>query len=161
MSGLYSSQQILSVELSAGYGSVTTLHNVAFSLGQGERVGLVGTSGAGKSTLVLALMGLLPWRGGWATGKALFQECNLLTAPERSLREVRGKRIALVPQSPLTALNAALSLQEHFKEAWRAHMPSSSAAFPLRMEELLHKVRLPSSKHFLKRKPTEISVGQA
>ena len=59
---------VLNVRLSAGYGTVETLHDVALAVLPGERLGVVGSSGAGKSTLAAAALGLLPWRGGWAKG---------------------------------------------------------------------------------------------
>ncbi|ADW69919.1 ATP-binding cassette domain-containing protein [Granulicella tundricola] len=152
---------ILNVRIKAGYGTEPILEDVQFDLQQGERLGLVGTSGAGKSTLVLALMGLLPWRRGWIKGEVVLEGVNLLALNERQARQVRGKRIALVPQSPLSALNSALSLQAHFEEAWRAHEEGGGNRFRARIKELLQKVRLPAEGHFLSRKPGEISVGQA
>ncbi len=152
---------MFSVHLDAGYGKAKTLAGVRFTLRHGERAGVVGTSGAGKSTLVQALLGLLPWRNGWTAGEALFQGTNLLTASERQLRHIRGREIALVPQSPLTSLNPALTLQQHFQESWRAHQPSAPETMQRRIVELLDKVQLPYSKEFLQRKPMGISIGQA
>jgi ABC-type glutathione transport system ATPase component len=152
---------ILSVQIKAGYGTQRILEDVQFDLRQGEQLGLVGTSGAGKSTLVLALMGLLPWRRGWAKGEVVLESRNLLALKERDLRKIRGKRIALVPQSPASALNSALSLRAHFEEAWRAHENGGATQFRLRVKELLQKVHLPTDSKFLERKAMEISVGQA
>ncbi len=151
---------VLAVKLSAGYAKQTVLNDVEFRLHEGERLGLIGTSGAGKSTLLLALLGLLPWRGGWAKGEVLVNGKNLLEMPEREARKLRGSVMALVPQSPLTALNSALSLRAHFVEAWRAHsMPPR--ALEERLNPILGRVNLPTDMSFLKRKPTQISVGQA
>ncbi len=151
---------MLDVQLSAGYGSTTTLHDTQFSLACGERAGLVGMSGAGKSTLVLALMGMLPWRKGWARGRVLLDGCDLLQCGERELRAMRGRKISLVPQSPASALNPALSLRTHFEEMWRAHAHRRESV-QSRVQELLHRVELPADAAFLKRRPSEISVGQA
>jgi ABC-type glutathione transport system ATPase component len=75
---------------------------------------------------------------------------------------MRGKTIALVPQSPMTALNAAVSLQSHFDEAWRAHESTGEKALELRLHQLMEEVQLPAGdKDFLRRKPGQISVGQA
>ncbi len=112
---------LLEVRLRAGYGKQRVLDGVEFALGAGDRLGLVGTSGAGKSTLVLALLGLLPWRGGWAEGEVRLEGVNLLGLREREARRLRGRRVALVPQSPMSALNGAVTLRKHFEEAWRAH----------------------------------------
>ena len=156
-----SPQPVLQVRLSASYGRTKVIHNVEFELQTGDALGLVGTSGAGKSTLVLSLLGLLPLRRGHAEGEVLFGGVNLLTLPNREARRLRGNRFALVPQSPMTSLNSALSLRAHFDEAWRAHQRPDSAALTLRIEELLEQVQLPGGKQFLLRKPQEISVGQA
>lgn len=154
------STPMLKVELCAGYGKTQTLTDISFELQTGERAGLVGTSGAGKSTLVLALLGLLPWRKGWVKGSVQFDGRNLLLCSERELRKMRGNRIALIPQSPATALNPALSLQTHFDETWRAHAKKGGEQAK-RTAYLLERVELPSDSAFLKRRPAEISIGQA
>src|SRR6185312_14745340 len=115
---------LLQVRIQAGYGRQPVLRDISFDVHAGEILGLVGTSGAGKSTLVLSLLGLLQWRGGKVTGEILFVGQDLLRMRERDLRRLRGKTIALVPQSPMTALNSALSLRAHFEEAWKAHESS-------------------------------------
>lgn len=158
---LPSRDPVISVRLSAGYGKQATLENVAFSVNPGERFGLIGTSGAGKSTLLLALLGLLPWRGGWARGEVNIGGVNLLALKERDARRLRGKVVALVPQNPASALNSALSLQTHFREAWRAHETADSDRLASRVASLLRRVQLPADAAFLKRKPGQISVGQA
>ena len=155
------STPLLSVNLQASYGRQAVLRDIRFDLKEGESLGLVGTSGAGKSTLILSLLGLLPWRGGKVTGEVLLEGQNLLTMPEREARRLRGNRIALVPQSPMTALNAVVSLRAHFDEAWRAHKLIGRVALDTRLATLLPEVQLPADPSFLKRKPSEISVGQA
>lgn len=152
---------VLSVRVEAGYGSHRILEGVHFDLHHEEIMGLVGTSGAGKSTLVLALMGLLPWRRGWTKGQVLLEGIDILSMKEGAARSVRGKRIALVPQSPTSALNSALSLRTHFEEAWKAHEDSSLSKLTIRLKELMEQVHLPTEDAFLSRRPGEISVGQA
>ncbi len=151
----------LQVALSAGYGVRTVLDEVRFELRAGQALGFVGSSGAGKSTLALALLGLLGWRGGWARGQVLLEGTDLLRMPEREARTVRGRRIALVPQSPMSALNGAVSLRAHFLESWKAHDAGGSAALEARLRELLPELRLPEDPEFLARRPGAISVGQA
>ncbi len=155
------SAPLLEVRLTAGYGAIPVLDDVRFTLERGEALGLIGTSGAGKSTLVLALLGLLPWRGGTAAGEVRFEGRNLLTLDEREARGLRGRSFALIPQSPMSALNGALSLKAHFEEAWRAHRKVSRSQLADRMHELLTEVQLPLEAAFLARKPGQISVGQA
>ncbi|HEX4155015.1 MAG TPA: ABC transporter ATP-binding protein [Acidobacteriaceae bacterium] len=156
-----SSQPLLRVRLGASYAGKSVLHDIDFDLDRGEVLGLVGASGAGKSTLVLSLLGLLPWRGGRVTGEIVLDGQNLLQLSESRLRELRGRRVALIPQSPMTALNCAISLENHFREAWRAHEKNGRAAFSARVQRLLDEVQLPSDPEFLRRRPSQISVGQA
>jgi peptide/nickel transport system ATP-binding protein len=154
------SQPLLQVRMQAGYGKGTVLEDVSFDLSPGDCLGLVGSSGAGKSTLVLALLGLLPWRQGWARGEVLLDGRNLLEMNEREARTLRGRRIALVPQSPMSALNPGLSLKTHFQEAWRAHR-NDLDSLEYRIRSMLDAMQLPSDRAFLARKPDQISVGQA
>jgi ABC-type dipeptide/oligopeptide/nickel transport system ATPase component len=86
---------------------------------------------------------------------------NLLALSDRELRKLRGREVALIPQSPMTALNSAISLQTHFNEAWKAHEKSGRAALTQRLQPLLAEVQLPSDTEFLRRRPSQISVGQA
>jgi ABC-type glutathione transport system ATPase component len=152
---------LITVKLRAHYGETAVLHDVSFELHRGEILGLVGSSGAGKSTLVLALLGLLPWRNGSVSGEVVFENKNLLAAHDRELRELRGRKIALVPQSPMSALNPAISLDRHFREAWNAHAPRGSDGLRDRLKTLLPEVSLPFGADFLSRRPGQISVGQA
>ncbi len=156
-----SAPSLLRVRLQAGYGQIRVLEEIVFDLKPGEALGLIGTSGAGKSTLVMALLGLLRWRGGHATGEVLFEGSNLLAMSEREARRLRGKRFALVPQSPLSALNSVLSLRAHFEQAWRAHAQSDRKLFEARVQELFAQMHLPSDAQFFGRRAEEISVGQA
>jgi len=155
------SAPILQVRLQAEYRKHPVLHDLHFDLFPGEALGLIGTSGAGKTTLALALLGLLAWRGGKATGEVLIDGKNLLAMPSHEARRVRGNRIGFIPQSPMTALNAAVSLRAHFDEAWRAHASSGRKALDARLQELMAEVQLPVDTSFLRRKPGQISVGQA
>jgi ABC-type glutathione transport system ATPase component len=151
----------LKVRISASYGDREVLRGIEFDLCSGEVLGLVGSSGAGKSTLVLSLMGLMPWRGGSARGEVMLDGRNLLALPEKTLRGLRGRRISLVPQSPLSALNGAVNLRTHFDEAWRAHSKAGRDALLQRVRQLMQEVQLPDDVEFLRRRPAEISVGQA
>lgn len=152
---------LLHARLQAGYPGRRVLHDVQFDLRRGEILGLVGSSGAGKSTLVLSLLGLLSWRGGYVSGEVILDGQNILSLRERELRRLRGSKVALIPQSPMTALNSSISLQSHFDEAWKAHQRSDRAALSNRLLPLLAEVQLPSDRSFLKLRPQQISVGQA
>lgn len=152
---------LLRIALEASYGATPVLRDVRIELQRGEVLGLVGTSGAGKTTLVLSLLGLLPWRGGRVSGEVMLDGRNLLALSERELRRLRGREMALIPQSPMTALNSAISLESHFIEAWRAHETGGRAALMDRLDTLLAEVQLPCDSSFLRRRPAQISVGQA
>ncbi len=153
---------LMQVCLRADYGRRCVLTDVRFALYPGEALGLIGTSGAGKTTLAMATLGLLAWQGGKASGEVLINGANLLTMRGLDARRMRGRTIALVPQSPMTALNPAVSLFSHFREAWRAHEPDGRNLLQARIQELMHEVQLPADDlSFLARKPGQISVGQA
>lgn len=154
-------EPLLRVHLEASYAGKPVLRDVRFNIERGEVLGLVGASGAGKSTLVLSLLGLLPWRGGRAEGEVMLAGDNLLALPEGRLRMLRGRRIALIPQSPMPALNAAISIESHFREAWRAHERSGKTGWQARVRALLAEMQLPADTDFLRRRPSQISVGQA
>lgn len=153
---------VMHVRMAAEYGRRSVLRDVDFELHAGEALGMVGSSGAGKTTLVMALLGLLCWRGGRTSGEVLVQGKNLLRINEREARRVRGKWMSLIPQSPMTALNPAVTLQAHFDAAWRAHESSGRQALACRLREVMEEVQLPSGDEgFLRSKPGQISVGQA
>jgi ABC-type glutathione transport system ATPase component len=134
------------------------LRRARFALEPGEILGLVGPSGAGKSTIALAVLGLLAWRGGGAAGRIAFRGTNLLGLRERDLRALRGREIAMVPQSPAAAFNPYVRLEGHFREAWNAHARGDWRA---RAAALLEAANLPGGGEFLRRFPAQVSVGQA
>src|SRR5579884_410138 len=118
---------LLSARLSAGYPSrPDVLNALNLEIAPGEILGLVGESGSGKSTLALALLRLLEFRGGRARGELCFRGRNLLDLSARQMRAVRGRDIALVLQSPLSALNPAVRIGRQIQEAWRVHSEQSS-----------------------------------
>jgi ABC-type dipeptide/oligopeptide/nickel transport system ATPase component len=127
----------------------------------GEVLGLVGQSGSGKSTLAMAILGLLEKKRAQAEGAIQFQNRDLLQLRERELRELRGKAIALVLQSPLSSLNPALKIRTQLKEAWRAHASGTTAQCTDAIRASLQSVSLPSDDEFLCKYSSQMSVGQA
>jgi len=137
------------------------LRDVSLEIRRGEVLGLVGQSGSGKSTLAMAILGLLDRKSVRAEGAIEFDGCDLLKLRERELRELRGRRIALVLQSPLSSLNPALKIRTQLKEAWQAHASGSTADGDGAIRAALESVSLPSSNEFLRKYPSQMSVGQA
>ncbi len=97
------------------------MRDVSFTLRRGETLAVVGESGSGKSTTALALLRMLPGTGRITGGSVLLDGEDLATAPEDRLREVRGARIGMIFQDPMTALNPVLSIGRHLDEVLRAH----------------------------------------
>jgi ABC-type dipeptide/oligopeptide/nickel transport system ATPase component len=153
---------LLSACVSVRYGSKPpVLRDVKLDIRQGEVLGLVGQSGSGKSTLAMTILGLLERKRVLVEGSIEFESRNLLTLRERELRELRGRKIALVLQSPLSSLNPALKIRTQLREAWRAHASGSNADSDQAIQAALESVSLPSSEEFLRKYPSQMSVGQA
>jgi ABC-type dipeptide/oligopeptide/nickel transport system ATPase component len=153
---------LLRVSLSAGYlGRPNVLKSVELEMQRSEILALVGQSGSGKSTIALSILGLLGMRGGTVNGQVTFEGVDLLQLPERRLRQIRGRRIALVPQSPIASLNPALQIGTQFKEAWKAHQSSDSGRWRREALEALELASLGGVPEILNRYPRELSVGLA
>jgi peptide/nickel transport system ATP-binding protein len=149
---------LLSVSLTASYGGKRpVLRDLSLQLRPKEILGLAGSSGSGKSTLAMAIMGLLP-RTCQLTGHVHFDGKDLLHMEESKLRRVRGREVALVLQSPSAALNPVLRIRTQFREAWCAHSPSADGTENIRAT--LRAVKLPDDDEFLRRYPSQLSVGQ-
>ena len=120
----------------------------------------MGESGSGKSTLALALLQLIQLKGAKIRGEVLFQGANLLEKKEIQLRDIRGRQMSVVLQSPLTSLNPALRIGAQLKEAWRAHANGTVEQCRAAISAALRSVSLPNDEGFLKRRPSQLSVGQ-
>jgi len=153
---------LLSVHVSVRYADKPpVLRNVKLDIRRGEVLGLIGQSGSGKSTLALTILGLLDCKRAYTEGTLTFEDCDLLKLPERELRSLRGRKIALVLQSPLSSLNPALKIRTQLKEAWRAHATGTKVDCESAIRFALESVSLPSSDDFLRKYPSQMSVGQA
>jgi len=156
-----SESPLLSARLSVGYRNKHgVLKNLCLEIQRGEIVGLVGESGSGKSTLALALLQLLQLKGAKVQGEVVFQGENLLQKKESQLRDIRGRQMSVVLQSPLTSLNPALRIGTQLKEAWRAHANGTGDQCHAAVSAALRGVSLPDSEEFVKRRPSQLSVGQ-
>src|SRR5258708_30549919 len=162
MPSLSKSDLLLTERLYVGYGEKpAVLREVELEIHSGEVVGLVGQSGSGKETLAMAILGLLDSKRARAEGTIDFPGCNLLNLSEHELRKLRGRKIALVLQSPLSSLNPALKIRTQLKEAWRAHASGSAEECDTALRSSLASVSLPWNDAFLHKYPSQMSVGQA
>jgi ABC-type glutathione transport system ATPase component len=153
---------LLEVDLSADYpGRPGVLQEVRFRIARGEIAGLVGESGSGKSTLALALLRLIELRGGAVRGSVRFDGRELMACAPGEIRRIRGREIALVFQSPMSALNPALRIETQLREVWRAHSAEAWSSARPRVQEMMVRIGLPAGTAFLRRYPRQLSVGQA
>jgi peptide/nickel transport system ATP-binding protein len=149
----------LRVDISGDGRIARVLEDVGFELGPGERLGIVGESGCGKSMTALAIMGLLPAAAS-ARGRILFRGEDLLAAGERRLCQIRGRRIAMVFQEPMSALNPVHSIGHQVAEGLRLHLGLGRAAAERRALRLLERVGLPRPRFSPDLFPHQLSGGQ-
>ena len=155
---------LLSADLTVRYqGKEPVLRRLTLEIRQGEILGLIGQSGSGKSTLALAILGLLGRQRATVEGKITFNGADLLSLRERDLRQLRGRTLSLVLQSPLASLNPALRIRTQLEEAWRAHRDGASTKqdCDAAVRSALISVSLPAADDFLRKRPSQLSVGQA
>lgn len=156
---------ILSVEnLSTSFhtrnGVVRAVQNVSFQLERGETLGIVGESGSGKSVTCYSLMGLVPQPPGRIeSGRALFDQVDLLTCPAPRLNSIRGRRMAMIFQDAMTSLNPFLRIGEQLIEPLMIHEKISRPAAMARALNMLDEAGIPEAEHRLKMYPHEFSGG--
>ena len=141
-------------------GLVKAVDGVSFTLGRGQIMGVVGESGSGKSVTALSIMGLTPRQPGVASeGEILFGGRNLRACSEEEMRRVRGNRIAMIFQDPMTSLNPVLTIGRQITEALRLHKGLSAAAAGKRTADLLAMVGIPRPAERLDDYPHQFSGG--
>ena len=145
--------------LSVSIGGASVLSDVSFSLERGERVGLIGESGSGKSMTALAVIGLLP-DSAHVTGQIRLEGTDLEALGERQLCAVRGDRIAMVFQEPMTALDPTMRVGKQVEEVISLHEGQSGAAARGRVLELLRRVEFPDPERVARAFPHQLSGGQ-
>ncbi|MEV7213360.1 ABC transporter ATP-binding protein [Kitasatospora cineracea] len=147
--------------LHVAFGERAAVRGVDFALGVGESLGIVGESGSGKSTTALALLRMLPAGGRITGGSVELAGQDLAALPEQALRAVRGRRIAMVFQDPMSSLNPVLSVGRQLDEALRAHGERRTKAERARRAvELLELVGVPKAADRLGDFPHRFSGGQ-
>ena len=149
----------LRVTLATARGPAEALRGVSFALDRGATLGLIGESGCGKSMTALALMGLLP-EGASVAGSIRFAGRELTTLDEDALCALRGDRIAMVFQEPMTALNPLHPIGRQIAEPLRLHRGLGAAAARAEALRLLERVQLPKARERLAAYPHQLSGGQ-
>ena len=149
----------LRVTLRTPRGEVAALREVSFSMAAGDTLGLIGESGCGKSITALALMGLLP-EGAQVRGRIRFRDRELTTLDEAGMCALRGDRMAMVFQEPMTALNPLHTVGRQIGESLRLHRGLGRAAARAEALRLLDRVRLPRPAERLDAYPHQLSGGQ-
>jgi peptide/nickel transport system ATP-binding protein len=151
----------LSTAFAVEQGLVTVLDRVSFELGAGEFLGVVGESGCGKSVTALSIMGLLPKPSGRVTGGQIrLGEQDLLALKPAKMRGIRGKRISMIFQEPMTALNPVQTIGKQLAEAYTLHQPHLSRTDSARSSlEMLERVGIPAPDQRLAEYPHQLSGG--
>jgi peptide/nickel transport system ATP-binding protein len=153
--------QDLTVKFKTQEELITAVNNVSFDILKGKTVGLVGESGSGKSVTSLATMGLIPMPPGIITnGKILFNGDDLLQKSEKEMRNIRGNRISMIFQEPMTALNPVFRIGSQISEVLRLHKGMSKKQAWNYSIDLLNQVGIPDPKSKIRAYPHEMSGGQ-
>ena len=151
----------LSVSFAVDGGEVEAVRHVSFDIGRGESVALVGESGSGKSVTALSIMQLLPYpTARHPSGSIRLSGDELVGAPEAMMQRVRGDRIAMIFQEPMTSLNPLHTIEKQVNEVLRVHKRLSRSAARARTLELLRLVGLPEAERRLDAYPHQLSGGQ-
>jgi peptide/nickel transport system ATP-binding protein len=147
-------------DLGVAFGAVQPLSGVSFSVGKGETLGIVGESGSGKSLTAMSVMGLLPLSGGRITGgKVEFDGQDLTTLPERAYRKLRGGRIGLITQNPMTSLDPLKKIGPQVDDVAKLHLGMNAGQARARTVEILGTLRIPEPPLICERYPHQMSGG--
>jgi peptide/nickel transport system ATP-binding protein len=150
----------LSVGFVGDDGRVTpAVTGISFQVGAGRTLGVVGESGCGKSVTALSLMRLLPKGTARVSGSIKFDGRDLLALPEADMRALRGNRLAMIFQEPMTSLNPSFTVGDQIGEALRCHRQLDKAAARLEAIALLRQVRIPSPEQRVDEYPHKLSGG--
>lgn len=151
----------LSVSFGSGKSEVKAVKGISFSINKGETLALVGESGSGKSVTALSVLQLLPYpRAKHHSGSIKFDGTELIGAKGKTIRDVRGNKIAMIFQEPMTSLNPLHSIEKQISETLEIHKGITGKAARLRVLELLELVGLADASKRLTALPHELSGGQ-
>ena len=151
----------LSVSFGSGETETRAVKNVSFEIARGETLALVGESGSGKSVTALSIMQLLPYpTAHHPSGSIMLEGEELVGAPPEQMQKVRGNRVAIIFQEPLTSLNPLHSIEKQLGEILFVHKKMDKEAARARIIELLDEVGLPNVEERLSAYPHQLSGGQ-
>jgi microcin C transport system ATP-binding protein len=150
----------LSVAFGDGADAVRVVKGVSFHVGKGETVALVGESGSGKTVSAMSILQLLPGSASHPSGEILFEGKDILKANEAQLRAIRGKRISIIFQEPMTTLNPLHTIEVQVGEIIKLHQKLSDSETRTRVIELLNKVGIRDPEKRLSAYPHQLSGGQ-
>lgn len=139
--------------------SFHAISGVSFAINQGETLGVVGESGCGKSVTSLSIMGLIKPPGKVSGGHILFKGTDLLTLGKKELREIRGNRIAMIFQEPMTSLNPVYTIGNQIGEVFKIHTRLKKRERMARTVELLQMVGIPRAEEIVHDYPHQLSGG--
>ena len=140
-------------------GEVHAVDGVSFSLDRGRTLGIVGESGCGKSVTALSIMGLLPKPGRVVSGSVVFDGRSLLGLPRHQLEDIRGCKMGMIFQDPMTSLNPTLTIGLQLTETLRRHLDVTRDEAKKRAIELLEEVQIPNAANRLRDYPHRYSGG--
>ncbi|WP_246251648.1 ABC transporter ATP-binding protein [Parasulfitobacter algicola] len=147
-------------DLEVAFGPVAPLSGVSFSLEKGETLGIVGESGSGKSLTAMSVMGLLPLSGGRITaGSIMFDGQDLTNLPEPAYRKLRGGRLGLITQNPMTSLDPLQKIGPQVDAVARLHLGMNASEARARTVEILGTLRIPEPGTICNRYPHQMSGG--
>ncbi len=142
--------------------SVTAVDDVSFDIKKGEIVGLVGESGCGKSVTSLSIMQLLKDTPGKVTnGEVIFQGRNLLEASKKEMLDIRGDKMSMIFQEPMSSLNPSMRIDKQMIEGIRLHTPLTKAEARKKAADILSQVGIPDPQRVLKNYPHQLSGGMS
>lgn len=155
----------LSIDFIAESGTTTALRNISLSVTRNEMLAIVGESGSGKSVTALSILQLLPKIAKVTNGEIIFsddgkKEVDLASLSKKELQQIRGNKIAMIFQEPMTSLNPVFTCGDQVAESLQLHKKLSNAAAKLNAIEWLRKVELPEPEKVFSKYPHQLSGGQ-
>ena len=149
----------LSTSFFTDKGEIRAVRNVSFKLEEGKVLGIVGESGSGKSVTVYSILGLLPPNARVVSGSVKFKGEELVGAPDALIRKIRGNKISIIFQDPMTSLNPTYTVGKQLTEAILLHTDADKREAAARAKEIMNMVNISDSERRMKQYPFELSGG--